>query len=87
VFPVAIFLFPLVGLQLAGVALDVIGRQLEQLFHYINTKGFLLQPLENGQCSISCLSFIPRASSATIKNQKRQLLQPMKNKEKVKNRF
>ncbi len=32
----------------AGVALDVRGRQREQLFHHINTSGFLRLPWECG---------------------------------------
>jgi hypothetical protein len=59
VLTLAIFLFPPAGLQLKGEALDVIGRQLEQLFHYSNIEEFLLQPSESGQCCINCLYIIP----------------------------
>jgi hypothetical protein len=44
----------------AGEALDVIRRQVVQLFHQINTGEFLLLLVGSGQCDISHLLITPR---------------------------
>ncbi len=74
--PVSTCLFPE---TMKGV-LDVMGRQLVQLFHYIATGELLLFPLGSRKCDISHLLFTPRASAVT----KKSTIQPMRNQEKVK---
>jgi hypothetical protein len=43
-----------------GEAVDVIGRQLVQLFHLANTGGFLLLPLECGKWDTGSIPTKPR---------------------------
>ncbi len=43
-----------------GVALDVTGRWLLQLFYHVNMGGFLPAPLQCGQCDISYYPITPR---------------------------
>jgi hypothetical protein len=69
-----------------GVALDVIERQIVQLFHYTSIGGFLLLPSERGKWTLAVF-LIYLATSSTICNRKEQHIQPIRNKEKVKNRF
>jgi hypothetical protein len=64
-----------------GVALDVTGRQLEQLFYHTNACGFLLLHLESGECDISCLPLTTRASPATSRNREEHRIQPIGNQE------
>jgi hypothetical protein len=55
-----------------GVALDVIGRCLVQLFHQTKIGRFLLSTLESDKRDTSRLPFISRASPATAGNKLNQ---------------
>jgi hypothetical protein len=67
----------------AGVALDVQGRWLLELFHHTNIGRFLLRPLDRGQRDTSRLPITPGASPAPTGNQREQHIKPERNKEKV----
>jgi hypothetical protein len=66
----------------AGVALDVIGRWVAQLFHHPT-----LLPLESRKWDNSCLHIISRVSPVAFGNWVGQHIQPVRNSGKVKNRF
>ncbi len=42
---------------IAGVSLDVLRHQVEQLFYHVNTSEFVLLFLESGKCDTTCSSF------------------------------
>ncbi len=49
-------------LMVAGVAIDVIERQVVQPFYDANIGRLLMLPLERGKFDTSCLPIIPRAA-------------------------
>jgi hypothetical protein len=58
-----------------GVALDVTGRRLVQLFHHANTRGFLLLPSESGKGDTNHLLSMLRAVSAALEIGKRNTME------------
>jgi hypothetical protein len=63
-----------------GEALNLIGWGVVQLF-YVSTSGFLLLLLEWKKCNTKGYPIEPKAIPATIRNWRKQHIQPIGNKE------
>jgi hypothetical protein len=70
-----------------GVALYRKGWLVVQLFYYVKFGGFLLLPLGWGKFNTSHTPITPRATPSATGNQIELQIQPIINKEKVKNKF
>jgi hypothetical protein len=61
--------------SLAGVALDVIGWRVVQIFHHIKFEGFLHLLLDCGESNTSRTPITPRATPTDVGNQIEQQIQ------------